>query len=500
MAAIAPLVRLWRQHRRALARETLLGLLPAATAAAALALTGWASLATPLAGLAAIAVAGVIAGTRLADRQRLDDWLAGLASGDCSQPPAELDESTTNGIVRHAGGLARRLRRAERDNQARQRLIEQLVEALPDPILLVDGAATVVQANTAARRSFAIAELPAQLALVLRDPGLLAAVGAALDGKSASDLTFRPTQDQRKQFAAHVESVELPQGGRGAMVALREETEQVMIERMRSDFVANASHEIRNPLAALVGFIETLQGPARNDPEAREAFLEIMAEETARMARLVDDLLSLSRIELAADQPPAETCDLDEILSRVLESVRPFADRHSVTLVRRGDQPLPPLQGTPDQLHQLFTNLVDNAVKYGGDGKTVTVETALLDPAPADAGALAGRTAVAVSICDQGPGIAPEHVPRLTERFYRIDKARSRNAGGTGLGLAIVKHITRRHRAELQIESELGQGSRFSVYFPARLGSDAGEPSPPAPLRLSRPRSAGADNGAKILE
>jgi two-component system phosphate regulon sensor histidine kinase PhoR len=220
-------------------------------------------------------------------------------------------------------------------------------------------------------------------------------------------------------------------------------------------------------LASLVGFIETLQGPAKDDPEARDAFLALMAEETSRMARLVDDLLSLSRIELAADQPPVETCDIADIVARVLDSARPSAGRHDVTLEHRGDTALPPVQGTPDQLHQLFTNLVDNAVKYGGPKKTVVIETTLLDPAPASGGALAGRRAVSIAVTDQGPGIAAEHIPRLTERFYRVDKARSRNAGGTGLGLAIVKHITRRHRGELLIESELGRGSTFRVLLPA---------------------------------
>jgi two-component system phosphate regulon sensor histidine kinase PhoR len=444
-------------------------LLPAATALVVLAIAGDIGLgAGTLAAIAAAFVAFAIAVGRQQERQRLEGWLAGLVGRTPeAAPEPRVDTPEHDGIIRPVASLARRLRQAERDNTAKERLIDQLVEALPDPILLVDSQLRVIQANTAARRSFAIADLPLHVGLVLRDPGLLAALGAALDGKAASDLTFRPAVDQRKQFAAHIERVDLTKGGNGALLALREETEQVMIERMRSDFVANASHEIRNPLASLIGFIETLQGPAKNDPEAREAFLAIMAEETARMARLVDDLLSLSRIELAADQPPSETCDLAEIVDRVIDSVQPFAARHDVSLERRGATSLPPVQGTPDQLHQLFANLVDNAVKYGGSGKTVVIETALLDPAPPSAGALAGRRAVAVGVTDQGPGIAPEHVPRLTERFYRVDKARSRHGGGTGLGLAIVKHITRRHRGELVIESEVGNGSTFRVLLPA---------------------------------
>ena len=167
----------------------------------------------------------------------------------------------------------------------------------------------VVQANAAARRGFDAPAPPVPLARVLRDPGVLAAVNGALAGTSASSVTFSPTHDRAKQFSSRIEPVDLGDGGRGVLIALREQTEQVMIERMRSDFVANASHEIRTPLASIQGFIETLRGPARHDPKARETFLEIMGEEAARMARLVDDLLSLSRIELAAHQPPRELCD-----------------------------------------------------------------------------------------------------------------------------------------------------------------------------------------------
>lgn len=448
-------------------RELLLGILPGAAALLiVLALAGPGAAELSAAALGAAAVAAVIAVLRLRQSRRVEDWLAGLLSDDRARPAAGLDEPTAEGIVRPVVGLARRLRQEERDNATRQKLIEQLVEALPDPILMIDERRLVMQANTTARRGFEIASLPTPLGRVLRDPGVLAAVDSTLAGGIASDLVFRPALDQRKQFAARALSVALPRGARGVLLALREETEQVMIERMRSDFVANASHEIRNPLAALVGFIETLQGPARDDAEAREAFLAIMAEETTRMTRLVDDLLSLSRIELAADQPPTETSDVLAILGLVIDRLQPIAARQGVTIERPATDRLPPVQGTPDQLHQLFTNLIDNAVKYGGTDKTVTVDTRLLDPAPVSAGALADRPAIAVSVIDEGPGIAAEHIPRLTERFYRVDRARSRSAGGTGLGLAIVKHIVRHHRGELRIESELGQGSRFTVLLP----------------------------------
>ena len=233
------------------------------------------------------------------------------------------------------------------------------------------------------------------------------------------------------------------------LIALRERTEEVMIERMRSDFVANASHEIRNPLAAIQGTIETLRGPARDDPHARAMFLDLMAGEAARMARLVDDLLSLSRIELAAHQPPTERCDLKAVLEQAVERMYAVAEPAKVRIATRFPPTLPAVVGDADQLHQLVVNLVDNAIKYGGEGKTVTVEAEALAAAPADAGAVAGRPCVRVTVSDEGPGIAREHIPRLTERFHRVDTGRSRRLRGTGLGLAIVKHIVRRHQGHL---------------------------------------------------
>jgi len=240
-----------------------------------------------------------------------------------------------------------------------------------------------------------------------------------------------------------------------------------MIERMRSDFVANASHELRTPLAALSGFIETLAGPARDDPEARARFLETMAAEAQRMTRLVNDLLSLSRIESIEHQPPNDSVDLLDCLDTVAGTLRPYAQRRAVDLEVRRPERLAPILADRDQLIQLLTNLIDNAIKYGGEGTPVVIACERLAAAPHGAGPLSGRATVRVVVEDDGPGIAREHLPRVTERFFRVDPARSRQLGGTGLGLAIVKHIVRRHRGHLAIESELGRGTRVTVYLPA---------------------------------
>jgi two-component system, OmpR family, phosphate regulon sensor histidine kinase PhoR len=235
---------------------------------------------------------------------------------------------------------------------------------------------------------------------------------------------------------------------------------------MRADFVANAGHELRTPLASLIGFIETLRGPAASDPPAQRRFLGIMAEQAERMNRLIDDLLSLSRIELTEHQAPADHVNLGELAESVLAGFEPRLAPRRIRLERNLPPSLPPVLADADQVAQVIQNLVDNAVKYGREGGTVQVSAAASVPGdrwPA-------RPGVVLSVADDGPGIPRAHVPRLTERFYRVDSARSRSAGGTGLGLAIVKHVVNRHRGQLAIESTEGKGSVFSVWLPCAEG------------------------------
>ena len=228
---------------------------------------------------------------------------------------------------------------------------------------------------------------------------------------------------------------------------------------MRSDFVANASHELRTPLASLSGFIETLQGPARSDAPARDRFLAIMKEQATRMARLIDDLLSLSRIEQKAHIHPDNSVDLGALVRQVADGLSPLAHEREVE-VKIADQASSLLvPGDRDELIRVFENLIENALKYGAPGRRVDI-TLARDPANG------GAKEAVVSVRDYGPGIAPEHLPRLTERFYRVDISESRAQGGTGLGLALVKHILNRHRGRLVIESTPGAGATFAVRLP----------------------------------
>jgi two-component system phosphate regulon sensor histidine kinase PhoR len=238
------------------------------------------------------------------------------------------------------------------------------------------------------------------------------------------------------------------------------------VEEMRADFIANASHELRTPLAALLGFIETLQGPAKGDPVAREKFLAIMQGQATRMARLIDDLLSLSRIELNAHLHPNTPVDLAPIVRQVVDGLQMLArDRGVEIKVATPEAPLVVL-GDRDELIRALENLVENALKYGSAGKRV-------DLAFTRGQTRAGTPEARIAVRDYGPGIAPEHLPRLTERFYRVDVADSRSQGGTGLGLALVKHVLNRHSGRLTIESTLGSGATFTMHLPLHTGEIA---------------------------
>jgi two-component system, OmpR family, phosphate regulon sensor histidine kinase PhoR len=291
----------------------------------------------------------------------------------------------------------------------------------------------------------------------LRAPDLVAAFDRVAKGGAPERVEFAERVPTERWFGAWFARLD-GSDGRSPFIALilDDLSEQRRTDRIRVDFVANASHELRTPLASLVGFIETLQGPAREDAVARERFLKIMHDQAARMSRLVNDLLSLSRIEMKAHVRPSTEADLSAIIRHLDDALEPLARDLGVAVeTALPDAPVV-VSGDRDELIQVFENLIENACKYGQSGKKVLVTVA------------PGRDGVgpSVSVRDFGPGIAEEHLPRLTERFYRVDVEASRQHRGTGLGLAIVKHILARHQARLSIESRLGEGANFIVMFP----------------------------------
>lgn len=345
---------------------------------------------------------------------------------------------------------------------------QAFLDAIPDPVVVLNDAREVLAVNAPAREALGVHQLGGDLAMSVRHPKVLAAVEALASGAaSVSEQISLPVPIART-YTFH--AARAPHGGdpRGARIVLvlHDETRARRAEQTQADFVANASHELRSPLSALIGLIETLRGPAVDDAAARERFLSIMHTEALRMTRLVDDLMSLSRVEINEHVPPREAVDIEEVLAGVATALSVRAAGKSMTIGIACSPALPKARGDTDQLTQVFHNLLDNAVKYGKPGTGIEV-TAL--PVAPNAAALPanGVAGIAVSVRDHGDGIAPVHLPRLTERFYRVDAGRSRRMGGTGLGLAIVKHIVNRHRGRLAVDSTKGEGSTFTVFLPA---------------------------------
>jgi two-component system phosphate regulon sensor histidine kinase PhoR len=346
------------------------------------------------------------------------------------------------------------------------RLWRMMVDAVPEPAVALDGSAQILHANRLAEELFGTRRRGGHIASMTRDPELLAAVDEALETRQSREVELHRRVPVERRLLATLAPLDHPRSGLdpSLLISFRDLTEQDRLARMRADFVANASHELRTPLASLRGFVETLQGAAKNDTEARERFLKVMSEQAERMSRLVDDLLSLSRVEMREHLPPAQNVDVNDAVSHVIQALQPLAAGTATSIeFKRLDTPAI-VRGDRDELVQVFQNLVQNAIKYGKSGGRIEVAVAYAEAA----GARPAR--FVVSVTDDGPGIAPQHLPRLTERFYRVNVLASRERGGTGLGLAIVKHILNRHRGELNISSKVGEGSTFSVVLPALSG------------------------------
>ena len=356
-------------------------------------------------------------------------------------PFIKQDSRTATGAEKPSGSTA--------DGLARK-----LVEALPDPVMLIDADGMVTMANDQVKAALDADPVGLHLSATIRAPAVLDAVTAAIAGEAAHHVDYDVRFPVTRSFHAYV--APLNAGGQrasGAVIVLRDLTREQQIEQMRADFVANASHELRTPLASLSGFIETLQGAARNDEKAQTRFLGLMRSQADRMSRLIDDLLSLSRIEMNEHVRPSSQVDLAQVANHVRDVLSGMAKTMDCDIEVKVVGPLAVL-GNRDELVQVVQNLVENALKYASSGKRVDIE---------------GRGVnghVELTVRDHGPGIAAEHIPRLTERFYRVNVQESRSRGGTGLGLAIVKHILNRHRGRLIITSEISKGSCFTIRLP----------------------------------
>ncbi len=336
-----------------------------------------------------------------------------------------------------------------------------LIDAIPLPVLVVRPDERIGALNPAALKLFGADVVGRHYITALRQPGILDAIEETLrDGDQRSTRFLGRAAGRDTTFNVTIAAQRIA-AGRAAVVTFEDVTAIEEAGKMRRDFVANVSHELRTPLTALLGFVETLRGAARNDPAARDRFLGIMEREAGRMARLVEDLLSLSRVEEDERMRPMTDVDLGALIVATTTLLGPVAATAGVRLQTNLPETPVVVPGDTGQLRQVLNNLIENAIKYGVSGGRVDIR---LTP-PADEPALRTK-GVRLSVQDYGEGIAAHHIPRLTERFYRIDTHRSREVGGTGLGLAIVKHIVSRHRGRLRIDSELGKGTTFAVILP----------------------------------
>lgn len=424
------------------------------------------------AGLIVVCAIGALTLIYYRDASSLRRYLQLLNSSSAPAEKAPDQPKLGSEAGRNLLGEIVRLRRSwlQRESRLEQGLsnLNQVIDALDDPLLIINGNRTVARANESSIQLFGEAPDGRDVSVMLRHPDVLASLDATLaDGRPRSLEITQPVPVEQafevrivplRELRTDTGQGEPAEAGPAAVVTFHDITSLKRSEQLRADFVANASHELRTPLSALVGFIETLRGPAREDAEARDRFLGIMDEQAHRMTRLVSDLMSLSRIEQDEHTPPVEPISLVPVIKGVIDGLELTARERKMPIRFHVPDTLPTVYGDADQLAQVFQNLLDNALKYGREDTEITVA--------ARVERTGRRRSLAISVADRGQGIEKDHIPRLTERFFRVDPARSRSLGGTGLGLAIVKHIVSRHRGRFAVESTLGEGSTFTVYLP----------------------------------
>lgn len=344
---------------------------------------------------------------------------------------------------------------------------EILVDTLPDILIMINDNKQIVRTNRAARAIFGqnLAQKP--LREVIENDYLIDAVNSVIHDLKGREVEFRIEEPVMRDFLAVIERFPVPTaGGISTIITMNDITELKSVEQMRADFVANASHEIRTPLASIKGFIETLMGPAKDDARAHEEFLPIMLEQADRMQQLINDLLSLSKIEMNANSVPLDPIDLNKVIRKSVDYFQRPADAKGMRILLELQDTLPAVKGDGNELAQVVHNLVGNAIKYGFANSDVTVRSRITTQLPPDIKMRNHVRVAMISVQDQGEGIAKQHLPRLMERFYRVDSARTREVGGTGLGLAIVKGIVTRHRGAITVDSIVGEGTTFTVYLP----------------------------------
>lgn len=378
------------------------------------------------------------------------------------------------GILNIASDLSSALAQLQRNWQEKKRQMESvitereiLVDTLPDMLIMTDESLNIVRTNRAARIMFGQNLSGKHLSTIFDSDVLINAVITVVETLKGREVDFRLSEPEPRDIHAIIERFPIAsKGGIAVIITLNDITQLKRVQKMRADFVANASHEIRTPLTSISGLIELLQGPAKDDKEAHGKFLTMMGEQAERMKNLITDLLSLSKIEMNAHTVPTGSVDIMRVIKHEKDHFEWAAKQKEIEINIDSPDELPMVRGEENELRQVMHNLVGNAIKYGYENSEVRITMRVTSDLPRDPHFVKVKRVMQVTVRDEGEGIPKEHIPRLTERFYRVDSARTRKIGGTGLGLAIVKHILMRHRAVLRVESVVGEGSSFHIYLP----------------------------------
>ena len=338
-------------------------------------------------------------------------------------------------------------------------VVKGLLNILPSPYILIDRNGRLTFINAEAKSIVPDSQIGSHISNVFRSPVFLSAVENAIHKDKEKILSFEIETPQFRQLKAHIffiSSSKIPNSFNDIFIQFTDESTHIRSEKIRTDFVANASHELRTPLTSIMGYIETLQGHAKKDVKMQKVFLDLMNKQAGKMERLISDLMSLSRLEIDELKPISSTCSVKEIIEELVNSLKPLSIDNNVSLSFKIPKNFSSVIGDPSQLRQLFSNLIENAIKYSGKKSKVNIYISKEK----------NKDMFGVVVEDNGHGIAPEHLSRLTERFYRANSSAEIEKEGTGLGLSIVKHILIRHRGKLQIDSKLGKGSKFIAWLP----------------------------------
>ena len=405
--------------------------------------------------------------------QQIKKYVSNLAAGgDFDEKTMSLSEKDAREIVNAINAMHSFWAHKTDALEAQTISDTAVLDSLPDPIMMIDRAGNVIGANLSSRTLFGKEITDKNIEKVIDSNNFIEAVSRVLKKESESEnLIFYVKKPIDQKLYAHIKQLPYLSKGRAvAVISLYDLTKAMKIEKMQSDFVANASHELRTPLAIISGFIETLQTSAKDDAEARDKFLKIMQEQAEYMSSLIENLLSLSKIEMSQDMPPEDKVDVAKIIGEVSEALSLKAKAREIAIHSFIEPDLPEITADARQVKQVVQNLADNAVKYGVAKSDMLIKARLVDNIPPSKSfQVAKGKAVAISVNNKGPKISPENLARLTERFYRMQEHKDLNIKGTGLGLAIAKHIILRHKGNLTVTSTAYNGTTFTIYLPLEI-------------------------------